>query len=132
MTKLNVRQRVSVQSDGESEGLGATTPTPLRVQGLIELGLEVEELAGALDVTPATVRNWIKGTAVPRRGAVRVVDDLRRAVVLLQEEGLDGAEAAQWLRSRQGGPLDNDRPLDTIREDPVRVFATIRGLIFRD
>jgi len=131
MAKLSVRQQVSAPSGGESERLGATAPTPLRIKGLNELGIDIEELAEALDVTPATIRNWINGSAVPRRAAVRAVDDLRRAVVLLSEEGIEGADAAQWLRSRQGGPLDNDRPLDVIREDPVRVIATIRGLVFQ-
>lgn len=132
MAKVNIRHRDVETSGDESEGLAATAPTPLRIEGLIGIGFELEELAEALDVTPATIRNWLKGSAVPRRATVRTVDDLRRAVVLLSEAGIDGVDAAQWLRSRQGGPLDNDRPLDVVREDPVRVIATIRGLVFQD
>lgn len=131
MAKLNLRQR-KPESNGGSERLGETAPTPLRIQGLIDLGIEVEELAEALAVTPGTIRNWLRGSAFPRRATVRAVDDLRRAVVLLSEVGVDGADAAQWLRSRQGGPLDDDRPLDVIREDPIRVLAAIRGLVFDD
>jgi len=130
MSKVRLRQEEVSPSEKEPASLGATAPTPLRVQALIDLGIELEELAEALAVNPATIRNWLKGSAVPRRPTVRSVDDLRRAVILLSEAGITGEKAAQWLRSRQGGPLDNDRPLDVIREDPVRVIATIRGLVF--
>ncbi len=132
MAKLSVNQRGSGLQSGDSKRLGATTPNLLRVQALIDLGVEVEELAEALDVTPATIRNWLRGSAAPRRTAMRTVDDLRHAVILLSEVGIGGAEAAQWLRSRQGGPLENDRPLDIIGNDPVRVIASIRGLVFQE
>jgi transcriptional regulator with XRE-family HTH domain len=96
----------------------------------LALGLEAEDLADALGVTPATVRNWIRGTATPRREPVRVIDDLRRVVVVLAEAGIVGAGAADWLRSRQGEPLqDDDRPLDVIRKDPVRVLALAHEVV---
>ncbi len=103
--------------------------TPTRVRALLELGLEAEELADALGVkSPTTIRNWAEGSASPRRAGVRAVDDLRRVVVLLGEAGITGGDAAQWLRSRQGGVLENDRPLDVVLQDPVRVLAAANAL----
>jgi transcriptional regulator with XRE-family HTH domain len=131
MAKTRIRQRrLSGRAKSDDVvGLDPTSPTPARIQHLLSLGLDVDELAEALDVTPATVRNWLRGSATPRRGPVRVIDDLRRVVVVLAEAGIAGSDAAQWLRSRQGGSLENDcRPLDVIREDPVRVLASAHGV----
>jgi DNA-binding transcriptional regulator YiaG len=109
--------------------LSTTSSTPSRVQILLDLGLSAEELAEALRVKSATtIRNWAEGIASPRREGVRVVDDLRRVVVLLGEAGLSEAEVAQWLRSRQGGVLDSDRPLEVINEDPIRVLVAANAL----
>jgi hypothetical protein len=112
------------------EAPDATSATPTRVKALLDLGLETEELAEAFGVkSPTTIRNWAEGSASPRRTGVRAVDDLRRVVVLLYQAGVTGEEAAQWLRSRQGGVLENDRPLDVILEDPVRVLAAANSLV---
>jgi transcriptional regulator with XRE-family HTH domain len=108
--------------------LGPTSSTPTRISALLETGLEIDEVAEALGVTATTVRNWLRGTASPRRIAVRVVDDLRRAVVLLAEAGTRGEDAGQWLRSRQGGTLEGERPLDMIRNDPEQVLSAAAGL----
>lgn len=109
--------------------LAPTSPTPTRIEVFLKLGLEVEELAAALDITPNTVRNWLNGDATPRRAAVRVIDDIRQTLLVLSEVGIEGVDAAQWLRSRQGGALENDRPLEVIRTDPVRVLAAAHGLV---
>lgn len=112
------------------DGFQPTSPTPTRLESLLGLGLEAEDLATALGVTPTTVRNWIRGTATPRREAIRVVDDLRRVVVVLAEAKIVGSEAAEWLRSRQGDPLEDDeRPLDAVRADPVRVLALAHAAV---
>lgn len=133
MSKLSVRRLspVANQIDGEftlAERLGPTSPTPTRIEALLGLGVEVEELADALGVTATTIRNWLSGDASPRRATVRVIDDLRQVVVVLADAGIEGAETAQWLRSRQGGALENGRPLDVIGDDPVRVLAAAHGL----
>lgn len=119
----SARRKLTNSPLSEPSTLGATAPTPSRVEALLDLGLEAEELADALDVTPTTVRNWARGSASPRRVAVRAVDDLRRAVVILADAGITGSTAGQWLRSRQGGILEDERPLDIVRTDPVRVIA---------
>ncbi len=117
------RRKLNSSPLSESPTLGATAPTPNRVEALLDLGLEAEELANALGVTTTTVRNWARGSATPRRVAVRTVDDLRRAVVILADAGITGSTAGQWLRSRQGGILEEERPLDIVRTDPIRVIA---------
>ncbi|HEY5052100.1 MAG TPA: hypothetical protein VII45_01680 [Solirubrobacterales bacterium] len=89
-------------------------------------------MADAIQVTPATIRNWVRREASPRRGAVRIVDDLRRVVVILADAEVDGPDVAQWLRSRQGGNLNNDRPLDVIHDDPVRVLAAAHGFAMNE
>lgn len=127
MADRSVRgHRTEERPEGRAtEGLGPTAPTPTRIQALMDLGLEAEELAEALDVTPTTVRNWARGGAAPRRETVRMIDDLRRVVLILAEAGIEAAEAADWLRSRQGEPFEaDDRPLEAIRRDPVRVLAS--------
>jgi transcriptional regulator with XRE-family HTH domain len=127
MADRSVRGRGTGEQQGgrSAKGLGPTTPTPTRIQTLMDLGLEAEELAKALDVTPTTVRNWARGGAAPRRETVRMIDDLRRVVLILAEAGIEGTEAADWLRSRQGEPFEaDDRPLEAIRHDPVRVLAS--------
>jgi|SRR6478609_6123603 len=111
----------------EPDTLDPITSTPARVEGLLAAGLEMEELALALDVTPTTIRNWLRGAATPRRGAVRTIDDLRQVAVILIEGGMDGVEMAQWLRSRQGRAMDDERPLDLIAQDPIRVLAAAHG-----
>lgn len=112
------------------DGFQPTSPTHARLESLLALGLEAEDLATALGVTPTTVRNWIRGAATPRREAVRVVDDLRRVVVVLAEAKIVGSEAAEWLRSRQGDPLEDDeRPLDAIRADPVSVLSLAHSAV---
>lgn len=119
----SARRQLRSKPLSEPSTLMPTAPTPTRIEALLELGLEAEELAAALAVTPTTIRNWTKGTASPRRVAVRTVDDLRRAVVILSTGGVTGPDAGQWLRSRQGGILNEERPLDVVRQDPVRVLA---------
>jgi DNA-binding transcriptional regulator YiaG len=119
----SARRQLTNSPHSEPSTLRPTAPTTTRVEALLELGLEAEELAAALAVTPTTIRNWARGTASPRRIAVRAVDDLRRAVVILADGGITGETAGQWLRSRQGGVLKDERPLDIVRKDPVRVIA---------
>lgn len=131
MTNLSLTQPQS--NDPTGAGLdpasSETSATPTRVRTLLELGLEAEELADALGVkSQTTIRNWAEGSASPRRAGVRAVDDLRRVVVLLCEAGITGADAAQWLRSRQGGVLENDRPLDVVLQDPIRVLVAANAL----
>lgn len=131
MTNLSLTQPQSNDptSAGHDPVPSETSATPTRVKALFELGLEAEELADALGVkSPTTIRNWKEGSASPRRSGVRAVDDLRRVVVLLSEAGIIGTDAAQWLRSRQGGVLENDRPLDVVLQDPVRVLAAANAL----
>ena len=134
MANLRVhRQGSADEFDGGGEALRsltATASTADRIEAILEL-LEVEELAAALDVTAATVRNWLSGQAAPRRPALRTLDDLRRAIVILGEAKVHGEDCAQWLRSRQGGALENDRPLDVIGSDPLRVLAAATGTVLR-
>lgn len=133
MAKLRVREQGTADElDGgdHERGLAATASTADRIKAILAL-LEVEELAAALDVTAATIRNWLSGQAAPRRPALRTLDDLRRTTVLLGEAGLEGEDCAQWLRSRQGGALENDRPLDVIAADPLRVLAAATGVVLR-
>lgn len=115
--------------DGSPSTLDPRAPMPGRVEALLALGIEMDELAETLGVTPTTIRNWLHGDATPRRGPVRTVDDLRRAVVILAEGGVEDADAAHWLRSRQGGALEDGRPLEVIREDPIKVLAAARGFV---
>jgi hypothetical protein len=105
------------------ENLQPTAATPARVRAILDLGIDIEELADAVGVTQKTVRNWLAGSATPRRDPVRVIDDLRQVILHLGTGGIEGAEAAQWLRSRQGGALEDQRPLDLIDEDPLPVLA---------
>lgn len=131
MTNLSATQPQNTNSTdpGLDPAPSEISATSTRVKTLLELGLEAEELAEALGVkSPTTIRNWAEGSASPRRAGVRAVDDLRRVVVLLGEGGIGGGDAAQWLRSRQGGVLENDRPLDVILHDPVRVLAAANAL----
>lgn len=127
MTNTSVTQPPqNNQRDPASSEISATRN---RVQALLDLGLEAEELAEAFGVkSPTTIRNWANGDASPRRAGVRTADDLRRIVLLLDEAGIKGEDAAQWLRSRQGGVLENDRPLDVVLDDPVRVLAAANAL----
>jgi transcriptional regulator with XRE-family HTH domain len=114
------------QRDSASSEISATRN---RVQALLDLGLDTEELAKAFGVkSPTTIRNWANGDASPRRAGVRTADDLRRIVILLEEAGIKDEDAAQWLRSRQGGVLENDRPLEVVLDDPVRVLAAANAL----
>jgi transcriptional regulator with XRE-family HTH domain len=131
MTNLSLTQPQSNDptNAGHDPAPSETSATKTRVRALLDLGLEAEELADALGVkSPTTIRNWAEGSASPRRAGVRAVDDLRRVVVLLGEAGIIGADAAQWLRSRQGGVLENDRPLDVVLQDPVRVLVAANAL----
>ncbi|HEX8688606.1 MAG TPA: hypothetical protein VF729_00005 [Solirubrobacterales bacterium] len=130
MTNLSLTQPYTDPTDpGFESAPSEISATSTRVRALLELGLEAEELADALGVkSQTTIRNWAEGSASPRRPGVRAVDDLRRVVVLLSEAGITGADAAQWLRSRQGGVLENDRPLDVVLQDPVRVLAAANAL----
>ena len=130
MTNLTQPQENSDPTKpGSDAAPSEITATQTRVKALLDLGLEVEELAEALGVkSQTTIRNWADGSASPRRSGVRTVDDIRRTVVLLDEAGITGNDAAQWLRSRQGGVLDNDRPLDVVLRDPVRVLAAANAL----
>lgn len=131
MTKLSFTQPqiIDPTDPGLDPAPSEISATPTRVRALLDLGLEVEELADALGIkSQTTIRNWAEGSASPRRAGVRTVDDLRRVVVLLGEAGITGANAAQWLRSRQGGVLENDRPLDLVLQDPVRVLAAANAV----
>jgi transcriptional regulator with XRE-family HTH domain len=131
MTHLSVTQpqNANPTDPGLDPAPNEISATSTRVRTLLELGLEAEELAEALGVkSQTTIRNWAEGSASPRRAGVRAVDDLRRVLVLLGEAGITGDDAAQWLRSRQGGVLENDRPLDVVLQDPVRVLAAANAL----
>ncbi len=128
MTNLSLSQPQT--NDADDDAVSETSATSTRVRALLDLGLETEELAAALGVrSPTTIRNWADGTASPRRTGVRAVDDIRRVLVLLSEAGIAGGDAVQWLRSRQGGVLENDRPLDVLRKDPLRVLTAANALI---
>lgn len=131
MTNLSLTQRHKTDptDPGVVPAPSEISATPTRVKALLDLGLEAEELAHALGVkSQTTIRNWADGSAAPRRAGVRAVDDLRRVVVLLAEAGVTGGDAAQWLRSRQGGVLENDRPLDVVLQDPVRVLVAANAI----
>lgn len=105
------------------EGLRPTASPRERISVLLALGLSVEELALSLGVAANTIRSWADGSAEPRRSADRVLDDLRTVVVALDEAGVQGARAVRWLRSRNRAWLDNERPLDILRSDPLLVLA---------
>jgi hypothetical protein len=87
------------------------------------MGLSVEELSLSIGVAENTIRNWADGAADPRRAADRVLDDLRTTVVALDEAGVRGSRAVNWLRSRNRAWLENGRPLDILRSDPLLVLA---------
>ena len=125
----NLTQPQNGEQTQLSPAASELSATPTRVRALLDLGLETEELADALGVkSQTTIRNWAEGSASPRRAGVRAVDDLRRVVVLLEESGITGVDAAQWLRSRQGGVLENDRPLDVVLHDPMRILTAANAL----
>lgn len=134
MADLRVRQQGLADEFGSGSqavrSLGATASTADRIEAILEL-LSVEELAAALDVTASTIRNWMGGQATPRRPALRTLDDLRRTILLLVDAGIQGEDCAQWLRSRQGGALENDRPVDVVATDPLRVLAAAAGMVIK-
>ena len=93
------------------------------VNALLRLGLRVEELAETLGVEEHTIRNWSDGSAKPGRAAGRALDDLRALVLVLEENGVTSINAVNWLRSHNRRWLDNKRPLDLLRTDPLLLFA---------
>lgn len=113
------------------EGLSDTAAHQARIVALLALGLTVDELADAFEVAVSTVRNWQDGKGDPRAKAKRLVDDLRLAAVILSEAGLEGPEVGQWLRSRNRDALENQRPLELIASDPLRVLAACEAFLLR-
>lgn len=114
---------------GDVDGLRRTASAQQRVQRLLAIGLTVEDLALACDVSETTIRNWAAGNVAPRRLAEYALDDLREAVAIMTAAKVDGQEASQWLRSRNTTMLDGQRPIDVIRTDALLVFAAIQHLL---
>lgn len=113
------------------EGLLETASHAARINALLGLGLTAEELATTYSVAVSTVRNWQEDVAVPRHRARLLTDDLRLTAVILDEAGLRDGEIAQWLRSRNRAYLANERPLDLIAGEPLRVLAAAEAEIVR-
>ena len=138
MSKL-AKQHGPDRDDADYRGPGPTSAfAPLagpreRIQGLLDLGISVEDIAVATGVKPGTVRKWASGIAHPRRDAEQGIDDLRQIIVILDEADLPPEKITQWLRSRHRGILSNERPLDVIRTDPLPALAAAeQTLIERD
>jgi hypothetical protein len=106
-----------------AEGLRPTASAQERIGLLLAIGLSVEELALTIGVAENTIRNWADGAGDPRRAADRALDDLRTVVEALTEAGVEGSRAVNWLRSRNRAWLENERPLDVLRIDPLLVLA---------
>jgi len=111
-------------------GLAPHSTTKERIAALLELGLPPAELRKAIGVSDATIRNWNEQATVPREGALRALDDLRTAFVALDQAGISGSRAVQWLTSRNLGRwLRGARPIDVLRSDPLLTLAAIQDLL---
>jgi len=112
-------------------GLSNASSTKERITALLKAGLPHAELRAALDITDATLRNWIDEATVPRGGALRALDDLRVAVVALHHAGLPGRRGIQWLLSRNLGRwTQGARPLDLVKTHPLLLLAAVQDLLF--
>ena len=112
-------------------GLSNASLTKERLEALLEAGLPHAELRAALNISDATLRNWLDEATVPRGGAVRALDDLRIAVVALHHAGLRGKRAIQWLLSRNLGRwTQGARPIDLVQTDPLLLLAAVQDLLF--
>jgi hypothetical protein len=103
--------------------LHTTATTRERVRGLLAVGLHTSDIADAAGVSESAVRNWSSGQTEPRPHPEVILDDLRAAARVLIAGGIDPARAVRWLKSRNREPLHDQRPLDVLPVDPMRVLA---------
>lgn len=117
--------------DDTPHGLSNASLTKERLVALLEAGLPHAELRAALNISDATLRNWLDEATVPRGGAVRALDDLRIAVVALHHAGLPGKRGVQWLLSRNLGRwTQGARPIDLVQTEPLLLLAAVQDLLF--
>jgi hypothetical protein len=99
-----------------------------QIAAILEAGVTVEELTRLVDVSSSSIHNWRSGKAVPRADAALILDDARQAVLVLREAGAKDHAPGRWLRGRNR-QLGNERPLDVLRSDPMRVLAAAELLV---
>lgn len=106
--------------------LGPTATVAERVEGLLRMGLPGAVIAEVVDVTPRTLRRWLREeprTYGVRRRQQERLDDLRVAAYILVKDGRIGHDyAAHWLIAQR--MPDGDRPVDLLRTGrPRDAFA---------
>jgi transcriptional regulator with XRE-family HTH domain len=129
---LAVAKRGTLGADELQRFLSTTATTPERVNGLMALGLRVEDIAGCAGVSPSAVRNWSTGQAEPRRDPAITLDDLRTTAKALLDGGMEAPRVARWLTSRDPQRFKNERPLDCVSTDPIEVIKVAMDEILEE
>jgi len=95
----------------------------LRARG----GLQGKDIANIVDVSPATVSRWSKGSVTPSLHTQTVIADLRYVVDRLSDF-YTPAETRLWLHARHQ-LLNGERAIDLINADRTEeVLAVIERL----
>lgn len=95
----------------------------LRSQG----GLQGKDIANILNVSPAAVSRWSRGSGSPNLKTQTVIADLRYVVDRLRDF-YTADEIRLWLHSRHQ-LLNGERPIDLINDDRTEeVLAVIERL----
>lgn len=90
-------------------------------------GLQGKDIANIVDVSPATVSRWSRGSGTPSLHTQTVIADLRYVVDRLSDFYTPD-EARLWLHSRHP-LLGNERAIDLINADRTEeVLAVIERL----
>lgn len=90
-------------------------------------GLQGKDIANIVDVSPATVSRWSRGSGTPSLHTQTVIADLRYVVDRLSDFYTPD-EARLWLHSRHP-LLENERAIDLINADRTEeVLAVIERL----
>lgn len=106
-----------------ANSLGHKSTVTDRIDGLVEVGWSISELADIVGVTDEAVRIWRRKNDIPRRRNRDILDDLRAVVLVLLQGNTSREEILQWFHSRPPGQTHAPRPIDLITSDPEAVAA---------
>lgn len=117
------RRRSRLSQSELQQLLSPTATTGERIQGLLGLGLHLDDISTALGGTStSTMRNWVAGATEARANAAIALDDLRATAKALLDAGLEPRRVANWLISRNE-KFEGQRPIDVLPANPSAVLS---------